>query len=297
MLRILRPLSRPLAQRPLARTRQLFFSNIPGKRSQDFSEPYSERSDETGASDTQLKDLDIKPVFITIGVLFLGAGLFRGVLMNEGVQAQENPVTWDELKAQDATTSAAIIRALRADRTFQNFARLETAAIQKRDDEDGEKLQAGIQLAINKRVIPANIVVEPIRVIEVESKSPAQVAEEIISALGPAANTGCILTLQGLSGTGKGTTVDILKKTLPNSMTWSNGNVFRALTLLVTRYAEQNNVPFEQALQPENLQAFTKMLSFQKFGSQFDIQINGLGINVRVTFFLLCHVLCRHTLF
>jgi hypothetical protein len=66
MLRILRPLSRPLAQRPLARTRQLFFSNIPGKRSQDFSEPYSERSDETGASDTQLKDLDIKPVFITI---------------------------------------------------------------------------------------------------------------------------------------------------------------------------------------------------------------------------------------
>ena len=32
---------------------------------------------------------------------------------------------------------------------------------------------------------------------------------------------GCVMTLQGLSGTGKGTTVDKLKEKLPNAQTWS----------------------------------------------------------------------------
>ena len=33
---------------------------------------------------------------------------------------------------------------------------------------------------------------------------------------------GCVMTLQGLSGTGKGTTVDKLKEKLPNAQTWSD---------------------------------------------------------------------------
>ena len=36
------------------------------------------------------------------------------------------------------------------------------------------------------------------------------------------ASRGCVMTLQGLSGTGKGTTVDKLKEKLPNAQTWSD---------------------------------------------------------------------------
>ena len=47
--------------------------------------------------------------------------------------------------------------------------------------------------------------------------------------------------LQGLSGTGKGTTVSKLQAALPRAVSWSNGNVFRALTLLaVSRFIVDN---------------------------------------------------------
>ena len=58
-----------------------------------------------------------------------------------------------------------------------------------------------------------------------------KVSDEIISHLGAGFNGG-VLALVGLSGTGKGTTVEKLKSKLPNAITWSNGNIFRSLTLL-----------------------------------------------------------------
>ena len=63
-------------------------------------------------------------------------------------------------------------------------------------------------------------------------KSADAVADAIIASLGDAPKRGCILVLQGLSGTGKGTTVAKLQATLPKCVSWSNGNVFRSLTLL-----------------------------------------------------------------
>ena len=45
-----------------------------------------------------------------------------------------------------------------------------------------------------------------------------------------------LLVLVGASGTGKGTTVARLAQQLPNAVTWSNGNVFRALTLLASEW-------------------------------------------------------------
>ncbi len=53
--------------------------------------------------------------------------------------------------------------------------------------------------------------------------------------MGEAAKTGCVVVLCGLSGTGKGITVARLQTMLPNAETWSNGNIFRALTLLCSR--------------------------------------------------------------
>lgn len=61
---------------------------------------------------------------------------------------------------------------------------------------------------------------------------------------GPNAIVIGVLVLVGLSGTGKGTTVDILKKKLPNTTSWSNGNVFRSLTLLAATFCTQQGIRY-----------------------------------------------------
>lgn len=53
--------------------------------------------------------------------------------------------------------------------------------------------------------------------IEVKGKSPDEVCDVIISGVGEAVSTGCVIVLCGLSGTGKGTTVAKLQKRLPVS--------------------------------------------------------------------------------
>eukprot|EP00954_Amorphochlora_amoebiformis_P003690 286652-Amorphochlora_amoeboformis.AAC.1 len=78
--------------------------------------------------------------------------------------------------------------------------------------------------------------------IDVIGKSPEEVADEIIEILQDAPDKGCVMTLEGLSGTGKGTTVSMLKKKLPNATTWSNGDIFRSITLLATKHAEEKKV-------------------------------------------------------
>ena len=66
-------------------------------------------------------------------------------------------------------------------------------------------------------------------------------AQLIISDIGEAAKTGCVIVMCGLSGTGKGTTVAFLKRLLPNAQTWSNGNIFRSLTLLCARWCAKES--------------------------------------------------------
>merc|ERR1712062_114013 len=149
----------------------------------------------------------------------------------------------------------------------------------KRDEEDGVKLQAGIQIAIDKGVLSKDVVVEPTKQISVTGKSPDQVADEIIAALGDAPSKGCVMTLQGLSGTGKGTTVAKLKEKLPKAQTWSNGNLFRSYTLLAVTFKEQSNIEkLSDVLTKENLSTFGGMLTFDKYGDKFDVKIEGLGL-------------------
>ena len=61
--------------------------------------------------------------------------------------------------------------------------------------------------------------------------------------------------------------------------TWSNGNCFRALTLLAARHCEQEGKKdFDPSvLTAENLAKWVGMLEFGDFSGQFDIRINGLG--------------------
>jgi hypothetical protein len=88
--------------------------------------------------------------------------------------------------------------------------------------------------------------------VDVTGKSADDVANEIISHLGDISDedsggddgggdssSGRVIILQGLSGTGKGTTVAKLESKLPNVVCWSNGNLFRSLTLLAVEMCEQ----------------------------------------------------------
>jgi hypothetical protein len=92
--------------------------------------------------------------------------------------------------------------------SFVALAKKDGDDIAKRDAEDGEKLAVGIKLAQEKGVLgtgePA-----PYTQVDVLGKSADEVADEIITALGDDFKGG-VLTLVGLSGTGKGTTVCIL---------------------------------------------------------------------------------------
>ena len=173
--------------------------------------------------------------------------------------------SFELLKKQDAETSAAIIQVLSGNDVFEAYAKAEADLIVQRDNEDAEKLQAGIQVAapfapthntprppstpprpfglghcttilislrksqisIDAGVLP--VLNPPPQYVEIDviGKSPDDVCNVITTHLGDAANTGCVIVLCGLSGTGKGTTMAKLNSILPNTITWSNGNVFR----------------------------------------------------------------------
>lgn len=194
-------------------------------------------------------------------------------------------LTYETLKAEDSTTTTAIIDAFCADQKFLALAKSETSAILKRDAEDDEKLAAGIKMAVEKGVLSANPPVEPLTTIDVLGKSAEQVTDVIIKKLGDAPQKGCVFILQGLSGTGKGTTVAKLQSILPKAVSWSNGNVFRSLTLLAVTKCEQAGIAFgEAALTPKLLGECMTYLKFGKFkDGKFDIKIEGLGLNLLVS--------------
>ena len=195
------------------------------------------------------------------------------------------PVDAALLSRQDAVTSEAVIAQLRGDAAFAALAAAETAASVARDREDDEKLQAGVDVAVAKGVLPAGLVPAPYHAIAVEGKATDAITAEIIARL--PAGAGAVIVLVGASGTGKGTTVARLAQQLPNAVTWSNGNVFRALTLLASEWCRaEGRAGFDAAaaLTPENLAAFMGMLHFGPVPEGgFDISISGLGVDARVS--------------
>jgi hypothetical protein len=193
------------------------------------------------------------------------------------------PVTSADLSAGGATLSGAIIEAYKGDSHFDMLGKQYLDELLARDEEDGEKLQKGIQLAIDKGVLPAKVSVEKTTDVFADGKTPEEVTAEVIKTLGDAPSKGCVMTLQGLSGTGKGTTVDMLKAKLPKAQTWSNGNIFRSLTLLAMTHQEQKQCTLEEALTPELLKEFLGYLTFDKFGDNFDTKIEGLGLKYMVS--------------
>ena len=188
------------------------------------------------------------------------------------------------LERGDDKTSNTIIGEFAEDAAFATLAKREMEQILARDAEDGEKLAAGIAMAVQRGVLPANPPVEPVTKIDVAGKSADTVANEIVAALGDAPKKGCVLVLQGLSGTGKGTTVAKLEQKLARAVCWSNGNVFRSLTLLAVSYCGAQGVEFApKVFTKKVLGKLMDCLKFDKWDGKWDILIDGFGHELLVS--------------
>ena len=196
------------------------------------------------------------------------------------------PGLFDILCLQDASTTAMVISILQSDQTFTVLSKVEAEAIISRDQEDDEKLEAGIQISIAAGSLAVQEEPPKYKSIDVMGKTPQDVCDIILADVGTAAQEGCVIVLCGLSGTGKGTTVEKLKSQLPNSTAWSNGDVFRSLTLLAVTWCEQQGMEeFDAAaaLTRENIDQFMSMLSFGKFNEKWDTHVVGLGLDFFVS--------------
>mmetsp|Transcript_5032 Transcript_5032/g.15804 ORF Transcript_5032/g.15804 Transcript_5032/m.15804 type:complete len:321 (-) Transcript_5032:370-1332(-) len=201
----------------------------------------------------------------------------------EGKSSELDDVSWPVLEAQNASTTAALIERLSGEPWFEAFARAEGEAILARDAEDAEKLEAGIAQSVARGVLRKRAFEPQYTEIDVLGKTPDQVCDVILAKV--PVERGAVVVLCGLSGTGKGTTVATLQRRLAKAARWSNGDCFRALTWLACTWCEQHGVTdVAEALTPENVATFVRMLSFEKTREgSWDLRVHGLGISARVS--------------
>ena len=187
------------------------------------------------------------------------------------------PISYELLSEQNAETSTALIAHYESSPDFTALSAKEGADILARDQEDADKLQVGIDYAKDKGVIDPNFVPEPYIAIDVLGKTPSEVAGEILAARKKSEGES-VIVICGLSGTGKGTTVSKLQEMIEGDgddakevVCWSNGNIFRSVTLLAATWCEQQDdldgFDADRALIKENLASFMTMLEFGKVSS------------------------------
>ncbi|GKY91813.1 hypothetical protein MPSEU_000152900 [Mayamaea pseudoterrestris] len=228
--------------------------------------------------------------------------IYKGMSNLNSSEAAKGTVSFALLSLQNAETSSAVIQSFQQNPDFIKLAQFEGALTESRDNEDDEKLQAGINIARAKGVIDANLVPAPYVAIDVLGKTPEQVANLILdhvqatnnenhhgSTASDGTSSGYVIVIVGRSGTGKGTTVaqlvDKLSHQRQSVVTWSNGNVFRALTLLATSYAEEQKIPLADVLTKEQLTVFMEQISITTKSNgedttpntPFDILIRNVG--------------------
>lgn len=153
------------------------------------------------------------------------------------------------LMRQDDICSTAVIQLLANSAAFHALSKSEGELIVSRDKEDEDKLAKGIEIGIKKGILQGKPDVAPVTPINVVGLTASQVTEEIVKRL--PGKEGNVIILQGLSGTGKGTTVSKLKDVLPRCVTWSNGNVFRSYTYLINEVLSKEG----KEISTENLTA------------------------------------------
>ncbi|XQJ27669.1 hypothetical protein NXY56_003672 [Leishmania guyanensis] len=167
------------------------------------------------------------------------------------------------LREQDDVCSSCVLALLKDNADFQSLSKSEGEDILKRDNEDAEKLSDGIRIAIRKGILSGKPDVSPVTKLNVVGLSAQEVTDKIMAAL-PSKN-GNVIVLQGLSGTGKGTTVSKLKDALPKCITWSNGNIFRSYTYLCNEVlSAQGKEITRENLTDELLSLVEKRITFLK---------------------------------
>ena len=213
------------------------------------------------------------------------------------------------LKSGGAAASNAVISFLSSDREqgpgadrehaaalFAALSSKEGSAIKTRDEEDGRLLALGISASLASGALQPLSSPRVYERIAVDGQSPAEVAGSVLSRL-PALSVGVgvVVVIVGLSGVGKGTTVDVLKAELqarrtPEEkgmvQTWSNGNIFRCLTMLASLYVAERKEKFGETLKVEEIltdsrkQEFMSYLSFARRPTgAFDTRVVGLGVD------------------
>lgn len=202
--------------------------------------------------------------------------------------AQSTPLSLALIERNDDTSSEAIISAFESDSLFVAKARKDMEEILLREAQEREKVAAGIAMAVAKGMIPAHAPSQKFKKIDGLGKSADGVASEILTHLGAAPQSGCIIVIHGLPCTGKGTTASKLQNLLPRVTYWRMGHLFRALALLAVSYCEDHGLPFgAEALTPSLLSALMGCFEFGKFNGKYDVRICGHGFD-----FLISEVRC-----
>jgi cytidylate kinase len=218
-------------------------------------------------------------------LLFFGSALAIRTYHWQQQQSRSSPTLADILSQQNAATTNTLCDLYATSNSFQTLAAYEGRVTRQRDDEDALKLQLGIDIATNKGVLTKLPKPPTYTILDVHNQTPTQVASVIFKQIG---TTPSVVVLCGLSGTGKGTTttelVAMLQAHQCRVVTWSNGNVFRAVTLLAATWCQQHNKHMKEALTKENIQLFMQCLTFGKFKrNDYDIHIHGLGLDCFVS--------------
>lgn len=186
---------------------------------------------------------------------------------------EQQQLTFAVLARQDDVTSGLVLKLLDDSKEFKTLAAKEGNDLIQRDKEDEDKLAKGIEISVKKGVLKAHPEVSEVQKINVLGKSADQVADEILAKL--PVSEASVLVLQGLSGTGKGTTVSKLKSRLSQCITWSNGNVFRTATYLINESLKEGQEFSSEVITPDLLKGIFGRLSFKKFpDGTFDVVID-----------------------
>lgn len=195
---------------------------------------------------------------------------------NSYMCSMPSSLTLEILDHQDDVCSEIVISSLKSNESFIKLSEKEGQLIINRDVEDEKKLSEGIKISIKKKIIPVMEVVPMTKKINVFGLSAVEVAQSIVSHLKK--KEGNIIVLQGLSGTGKGTTVKKLQSILPKCVTWSNGNVFRCYTMLATEVlaTQGKSITTETLIEnPAAIEQAVQRVSFKEVASsQYDIIVD-----------------------
>jgi hypothetical protein len=199
--------------------------------------------------------------------------------------------------AGGAAASNAVLSSLSNSPAFTALSASEGAAITQRDDEDGAMLSTGISKSLASGVLsPDDKSSDDYARVEVDGKTPAEVSSIIMDKTPTSQTSGRVIVVVGLSGVGKGTTVSTLKTSLASTrddknadrvLCWSNGNIFRALTMLTSLHIEQNSITADLSSviagdgSVELKKTLLSMLSFEinPDTTEYDTRITGYGVD------------------